>query len=203
MRRVIVFLTSLTLALLMGVGTASAAPTLKRPLPTTLKATVTSGVGSAGSLVPIAGTLTDAKRRPLTGLPVEVSVAGAPQASTLQSLTGSGGAFEVYVPLPDDLPSTGMVELEVTFNGTPEAAASSVTLAVRIEPASGPASAELQQRVGGPAPAATAPAERNGAAVLPTSGSAFIDQLILVAAGLLGVMVVLFGVGAVLRRRRG
>ena len=33
-------------------------------------------------------------------------------------------------------------------------------------------------------------------------GSPLIDQLIMVASGLLGVMVVLFGIGALLRRRR-
>ena len=203
MRRVIVFLTSLSLALLMGVGSATAAPSRRGPLPATLKATATTDVGTPGALVPIAGTLTDAKRRPLTGLPVQVTVAGAPQAGTLQSLTGSGGAFEVYMPLPDDLPATGTVALQVTFNGTAEAAASSLTLVVRIEPAGGPVNADLHQPASGPPPAATAPAERNDSAVLPTSGSAFIDQLIVVAAGLFGVMILLFGVGALLRRRRG
>ena len=202
MRRAIVFLSCLALTLLMGVGSASAAPARKGPLPATLRAKAVALAGTPGSLMPIEGTLLDAKRKPLTGVPVVVSVAGSAQAE-LESLTGSGGTFEVYVPLPEQAPVGGTVDLQVTFHGTTEAAASSVTLPVRVEAANVPAEAELGQPADAPAPAATAPTEKGGsAAALPSSGSPLIDQLIVVAAGLLGVMVVLFGIGAGLRRRR-
>jgi len=197
MRRIIIFLTTLTLTLLTGAGVARAdAPGFEPPLPATLRARTVAGVGSPGSLVPVEGTLLDAKRRPLTGVPVVVTVNGI-RAAALESLTGSGGAFEMYVPLPEELPAPGTAELTVSFEGTAEAAASSMTLPVRVE---APAAATTD--FSGPAPAATTPA-RNGDDLLPSSGSALIDQLIVVAVGLLGVMVLLFGVGAFMRRRRG
>ncbi|MBK8447426.1 MAG: hypothetical protein IPL41_12340 [Micropruina sp.] len=196
MRRVIVFLTSLVLALSLSAGTANAAPQ-----PATLKAKAQSSVGAPGSLVPVTGTLLHANRRPLTGAQVVVTIEGRPTGEGVQSLTGSGGAFEVYVPLPDDLPSSGVVELKLSFSGTAEAAASTLRLPVQLQPADA-VTAGLQQPAVAPAPAVTTPAEHPTVATLPSSGSPFIDQLILVAGGLLGVMILLFGVGAVLRRRR-
>lgn len=201
MRRVILLLTCLAVTLLAGAGTASAAPLRQAPQPATLRARTVAPAGTPGALVPIEGTLLDAQRRPLTGAPVVVTVAGSPDSDELRSLTGSGGTFEFYVPLPEQVPATGVVDLQVSFGGTDQAAASSVTLPVRVQSDVAPAEAELS-RPGAPAPAVTAPADHTGAATLPTSGSAFIDQLIVVASGLLGVMILLFGVGAVLRRRR-
>ncbi len=192
MRRVIVLLSLLTVAVLLGVSTAQAAPAQRGPQPATIRAKTATDTGAPGALVPVAGTLRDAKQRPLTGALVMVAVAGAPQADELQSLTGSGGAFEVYVPLPDAMPTSGTVELVVSFQGSADAAAASLTLPVRVE----------SGQQAGPAPAATLPSDQGGRNGLPTSGSPLIDQLIVVASGLLGVMVVLFGIGAVLRRRR-
>ena len=199
MRRVIVFLTCLAAALVAGIGSASAAPAGKGPLPATLRAKAVVTAGSPGALLPLHGTLQDAQRRPLPGALVEVTIAGSPESRQLRSLTGSGGVFEVYVPLPDQVPTSGTVDLLVSFSGTAQAAASSVTVPVRIESLPAPAEAGLGQPADVPAPAATAPVERGG---LPTSGSPLIDQLIMVAAGLIGVMIVLFAVGAGLRRRR-
>ncbi len=201
MRRVIVLLSLLTVAVLLGVSTAQAAPAQRGPQPATIRAKTATDTGAPGALVPVAGTLRDAKQRPLTGALVMVAVAGAPQADELQSLTGSGGAFEVYVPLPDAMPTSGTVELVVSFQGSADAAAASLTLPVRVESGQQGVAAGLQQPAG-PAPAATLPSDQGGRNGLPTSGSPLIDQLIVVAAALIGVMVVLFGIGAVLRRRR-
>ena len=202
MRRVIAFLSCLALTLLMGVGSASATPSRGGPPPATLRAKAIAAAGTPGALMPVSGTLLDARRRPLTGVPVVVSIADSPETAQLESLTGRGGSFELYVPLPDQAPGTGTVQLLVRFNGTSQAAASSVTLPVRIEPAVAPADTDLAQPADAPAPAASAPSTSGGAALLPTSGSPLIDQLIVVAAALIGVMVVLFGIGAGLRRRR-
>ncbi|MFT3859837.1 hypothetical protein [Micropruina sp.] len=201
MRRVIVLFTSVVLTLLAGLGTAQAAPARQGPQPATIRAKAATDIGSPGALVPVAGTLLDAKKRPLTGVPVVVTVSGAPQAGELQSLTGSGGAFEAYVPLPDQAPASGTVELQLSFPGSADAAATSLTLPVRVEPGQVPSG--LTQPVEVPAPAATLPSDR-GAEItgLPSSGSPLIDQLIVVATGLLGVMVLLIGIGVLLRRRR-
>jgi hypothetical protein len=201
MRRVIVFVSLLTLAVLLGVSTAHAAPAQRGPQPATIRAKTASDTGAPGALVPVAGTLRDAKHRPLTGVPVTVAVAGAPQVDELQLLTGSGGDFEVYVPLPDAMPASGTVDLVVSFQGTADVAPTSVTLPVRVESAPQAVAADLQKPAG-PAPAATLPGGHGSRTALPTSGSPLIDQLIMVASGLLGVMVVLFGIGALLRRRR-
>ena len=197
MRRVIVFLTSLALVLLMGVGTARAEVIeFKGPQPARLKARAVAEVGTPGSLVPVEGTLLDARQRPVTGVPVVVSVPGEAHG-VLESLTGSGGAFELYVPLPDRAPASGTVELTVSFHGTEQAAASSLILPVRVVAPQDETNADQPGVEPEPGPVA-----RTEAAALPTSGSALIDQLIVVAAGLLGVMVALFAVGAFLRRRR-
>ncbi|MFT4294820.1 MAG: hypothetical protein QM582_05340 [Micropruina sp.] len=200
MRRVIVFLTSLTLALLLGAGTARAdTVALKGPLPATIKARTVAPAGAPGALVPIEGTLRDAQRRPLTGVPVIVSLPGTDAAhSTQESLTGSGGSFEAYVPLPESLPASGTVELTVSFAGSEQAAASSLVLPVRVvaPQQSGPGDQPAAQPESGPA---AQPAE----VTLPSSGIPLIDQLIGVAGGVFAVMVLLFGVGAFLRRRRG
>ena len=195
MRRLIVFLSSLALAVLLGAGSAGAeVMELKGPQPATLKARTVAEVGAPGALVPIEGTLRDAKRRPVTGVPILVSVPGDPAHGTLESLTGSGGAFEVFVPLPDQAPASGTVELTVSFPGTDQAAASSLILPVRVA-----APQETNADQPGVEPASAGHTE---AAALPSSGVALIDQLIRVAAGLFGLMVMLFGVGAFLRRRR-
>lgn len=198
MRRVIVFLTSLALVLLMGIGTARAEVIeFKGPQPARLKARTVAEVGAPGSLVPVEGTLLDARQRPVTGVPVVVSVPGEAQGGVLESLTGSGGAFELYVPLPDQAPASGTVELTVSFHGTEQAAASSLVLPIRVVAPQDETNADQPGVEPEPGPVA-----RTEAAALPTSGSALIDQLIVVAAGLLGVMVALFAVGAFLRRRR-
>lgn len=196
MRRLIAFLACLTVALLVGVSTAQAdGLPLRRPQPAQLKARAVAEVGAPGALVPVEGTLLDAQRRPLTGVPVLASVAGAAEHGALESLTGSGGAFELYVPLPSELPASGIVDLTVSFGGTAEAAASSLTLPIRVVPQD---ETNADQPDAEPAPEV---ANRADITALPTSGSALIDQLILVAAGLFGVMVLLFGIGAFLRRR--
>jgi len=201
MRRVIVFLTCLLLTLVTGVGTASAAPPRRGPLPATLRAEALAQAGTPGALIPVQGILLDAQRRPITGQPVVATITGAPDTTGLVSLTGSGGSFELYVPLPDEAPAAGTVEVRVSFNGTTEAAASAVVLPVKVEPVGAPADAEAGRPADAPAPAATAPTAHGGTSLLPTSGSPMIDQLIVVAAGLLGVMVVLIAIGAGLRRR--
>ena len=58
------------------------------------------------------------------GHTVRVAVAGAPQADELQSLTGSGGAFEVYVPLPDAMPTSGTGHSGVLRRGNTTSGAS-------------------------------------------------------------------------------
>lgn len=199
MRRLIVFLTSLALVLLTGVGTARAqVGEFRGPEPATLRARAVAEVGTPGSLVPVEGTLVDAQRRPVTGVPVVVSIPGDAQNGVLESLTGSGGAFELYVPLPERAPASGTIELTVSFHGTEQAAASSLVLPVRV--------AVPQDETNADQPDAdqpdAGPVARTEAAALPTSGSTLIDQLIVVAAGLFGLMVALFGVGAFLRRRR-
>lgn len=195
MRRVIVFLSSLAAALMLCVGTAHAdTVTRKGPLPATLKARAVSGEGAPGALVPVQGTLLDANRQPLTGQSVVASVPGGDQQPA--ALTSSSGAFELYVPLPENLPNTGSVEVTLSYSGSAQAAASTLTLPVRIVV---PAEGNDDQPVAEPATQADLAGE---VAVLPTSGSAMLDQLIAVAAGLLGVMLALFAVGAFLRRRR-
>lgn len=197
MRRVIVFLTSLALVLLMGVGTARAEVIeFKGPQPARLKARAVAEVGTPGSLVPVEGTLLDARQRPVTGVPVVVSVPGEAHG-VLESLTGSGGAFELYVPLPDQAPASGTVELTVSFHGTEQAAASSLILPVRVVAPQDETNADQPGVEPEPGPDA-----RTEAAALPSSGIALIDQLIVVAAGLFAVMIALFAVGAFLRRRR-
>lgn len=195
MRRVIVFLSSLAAALMLCVGTAHAdTVTAKGPLPATLKARAVSGEGAPGTLVPVQGTLLDANRQPLTGQSVVASVPGGDQQPA--ALTSSSGDFELYVPLPDDLPASGSVEVTLSYGGSAQAAASTMTLPVRIAV---PTEGDVEQPGAEPA----ARAELGGeVATLPTSGSAMLDQLIAVAAGLLGVMLALFAVGAFLRRRR-
>ena len=206
MRRVIVFLAALAVAVLLGVGTAQAdttmlngvhGPQFKGPQPASLKARTVAEVGAPGALVPVEGTLLDASRRPLTGVPVRVAVEGDPSPALI-SLTGSGGAFEVFVPLPEALPATGEVQLTVRFDGTADAAASSLTLPVRLQGPAHPAPAEVVA----PAPAAPAPADTGVKVNLPTSGSPLLDQLIVVAGGVFGILVALIAVGAFLRRRR-
>lgn len=198
MRRLIIFLTSLTLALALGASPAWAdAIGFRGPQPATLKARAVAEVGTPGSLVPVEGTLRDAQRRPMTGVPVVVSVPGDASHGTLESLTGSGGAFELYVPLPDQAPASGTVELTISFHGTEQAAASSLILPVRV------AVPQEETTAGQPGVEPEAgPVARPEAAAVPSSGSALIDQLIVVAAGLFGLMVALFAVGAFLRRRR-
>lgn len=198
MRRAIAFLACFVVAILLGISTAQAdgLPT-RGPLPATLKARAVAEAGTPGALMPVEGTLVDAQRRPLTGVPVVVTVPGATEHGSLESLTGSGGAFEVYVPLPTDLPASGTVDLTVSFGGTAQAAASSLTLPIRVTLPRDETNADQPD-------AQTVPgtATRADPGPLPTSGSPLIDQLIVVAAGLFGVMVVLFAVGAFLRRRR-
>ena len=67
MRRVIVLLSLLTVAVLLGVSTAQAAPAQRGPQPATIRAKTATDTGAPGALVPVAGTLRDAKQRPLTG----------------------------------------------------------------------------------------------------------------------------------------
>ena len=198
MRRVIAFLACFAVAVLLGVSTAQADGLPARgPEPATLKARTISEAGTPGALVPVQGTLRDAQRRPLTGVPVMVTVPGASEHGALESLTGSGGAFEIYVPLPTDLPASSIVDLTVSFGGSAEAAASSLTLPIRVTLPQDETGADRPDAQ--PAPGT---ATHTDPVTLPTSGSPLIDQFILVAAGLFGVMVLLFGVGAFLRRRR-
>lgn len=198
MRRVIAFLACFAVAVLLGVSTAQADGLPARdPQPATLKARAVAEAGTPGALMPVQGTLRDAQRRPLTGVPVMVTVPGAAEHGALESLTGSGGTFELFVPLPTDLPASGVVDLTISFGGTAQAAASSLTLPIRVTVPQDETNTDRPDAQ--PAPGTVT---RTDQATLPTSGSPLIDQLILVAGGLFGVMVLLFGVGAFLRRRR-
>lgn len=62
MRRVIVLLSLLTVAVLLGVSTAQAAPAQRGPQPATIRAKTATDTGAPGALVPVAGTLRDAKQ---------------------------------------------------------------------------------------------------------------------------------------------
>lgn len=195
MRRVIVFLSSLAAALILCVGTAHAdTVAAKEPLPATLKARAVSGEGAPGALVPVAGTLLDAQRRPLSGQSVVAIVTGGEGRPA--ALTGNAGDFELFVPLPEDLPGSGTIDVTLSYGGSAQAAASTFVLPVRIV-----APADETDGQPGVEPASSTDLG-DQPAVLPSSGSAMIDQLIAVAAGLLGVMLALFAVGAFLRRRR-
>lgn len=199
MRRLLVLLCTIGVAGLAA-GPAVAVPAELTPRPATLQATTIADVGAPGTLVPVEGRLLDAERRPLTGAEIVVTLAGSAQSPAGQSLTGSGGTFELFVPLPEQVPASGRVDLQVSFPGTAEAAASTLTLPVKVAPEQ-----VVPAEVPAPTQATTPPTGASVQSSLPgqpSSGSAFLDQLIVAAAGLLAVMIGLFAIGAFLRRRR-
>lgn len=195
MRRVVIVVTALILSLFLSLIGAGWSRAEQRP--TTLRATTLADAGAPGSLVGVRGQLLDAGQHPLGGVPVTARVAGTGPVGVLKSLSGENGQFELDVPLPDQVPAGRVLQVEVSFAGTAEAAATSLTLPVTVTL---PAKVDPGAPHEVPAPAVTPPTETVQG--LPTTGSTMLDQLIVAAGGLLGLMVVLFVIGAVLRRRR-
>lgn len=161
----------------------------------------------AGSLARLSGRLTDATGQPLSGQPIQLSVVEEASLPT-GAITGDAGASEALAPAPDQVPATGAMTVVVRFPGGASALPAETVLSVAVRPA------QPVPLVGAPeskptptpkpkaskTPAAT-PTPSPSPAPQPTPEDPLLRSLLWAAGGLLGLMLLLFVIGGIRRRR--
>lgn len=194
-------------ALLIVMGLAWLAPqAAAAPAASVLTAQAATPVVEASSLVRVQGRLTDAAGRPLPGRTIDLEVAGAIMSA---AMTLDHGTFEAFAPVPDGLSPAEQLTVTVRFGGTPDAQPARTSLTVQVIgaavaevalPAVAPTPTKKSTKTPKPTPSAASatptPEPR------PVQDDPLLRNLLMAAGVLFALMVLLFVIGAIRRRRR-